>query len=310
MTNLFSFLSPTSLSVQTPPELKAYGWTTADLWCAPAVTGFYALLTHAQPYWAGLHSILSGVLGSTSIGEPVKPLDPETARAVCALLLSGLFLGRTAKNFGLWKSPFPQKIELVPLYHLELTHSLGAEIRTKDYYHGTIGQHYVSLEKQITKTLAEYIDRAITSPPKHQPFADFIEFLQNWQSHTAGIDTKQVYKSKLRDPSWLKEHDDHAGDRDSYPSTPDLSPFLFLDTVYLKYVPQKKFKDILFHIANATERAVCSRSPKDPNGCDHVFGEFTKKTFNINMHQEYHRRSDDPHWLPFLLPEIARDLVL
>lgn len=109
MTNFFSFLSPVSLSVQTPPELKAYGWTTADLWCAPVVTGLYALLTHAQPYWAELHSILSGVLGSTSLGEPVKPLDPETARAVCALLLSGLFFGRTAKNFGLWK-PFTQKI--------------------------------------------------------------------------------------------------------------------------------------------------------------------------------------------------------
>ncbi|KAH9483609.1 hypothetical protein JR316_0003079 [Psilocybe cubensis] len=105
-----AYLFPVSLSVQTPPELKAYGWTTADLWCAPVVTGLYALLTHAQPYWAELHSILSGVLGSTSLGEPVKPLDPETARAVCALLLSGLFFGRTTKNFGLWK-PFTKKIE-------------------------------------------------------------------------------------------------------------------------------------------------------------------------------------------------------
>jgi len=107
-TNLFSFLNPTSLSVQTPPELQAYGWTTTDLWCAPTITGLYALLTHAQPFWGQLHELLSQVLGSTSVGEPVKALDPEQARAVCALLLSGLFLGRTAKNFGLWK-PFPQK---------------------------------------------------------------------------------------------------------------------------------------------------------------------------------------------------------
>ncbi|KIM49542.1 hypothetical protein M413DRAFT_438727 [Hebeloma cylindrosporum] len=108
-TNLFSFLSPTSLSIQTPPELQPYGWTTADLWCAPTITGLYALLTHAQPFWGELHELLAQVLGATSVGEPVKALDPEHARAVCALLLSGLFLGRTVKNFGLWK-PFPQKI--------------------------------------------------------------------------------------------------------------------------------------------------------------------------------------------------------
>lgn len=65
-------------------------------------------MTHAQPFWADLHSILSEVLGATSLGEPVKPLDPETARAVCALILSGLFVTRAGKNFGLWKKPAPQ----------------------------------------------------------------------------------------------------------------------------------------------------------------------------------------------------------
>ncbi|KAF8881941.1 hypothetical protein CPB84DRAFT_1791367 [Gymnopilus junonius] len=108
MTNLFSFLSPTPLSVQTPPELQAYGWTTIDLWCAPVITGLYALLTHAQPFWADLHAVLSGALGSTSVSEVVKPLDPESARAVCAFILSTLFVGRTTKNFGLWKKQFPQ----------------------------------------------------------------------------------------------------------------------------------------------------------------------------------------------------------
>jgi hypothetical protein len=107
-TNLFSFLQPTSLSLTTPPELQPYGWTTTDLWCAPTITGLYALMTHAQPFWAELHSILSEVLGTTSLGEPVKPLDPETARAVCALILSGLFVTRAGKNFGLWKKPAPQ----------------------------------------------------------------------------------------------------------------------------------------------------------------------------------------------------------
>jgi hypothetical protein len=62
-----------------------------------------------------LHELLAQVLGATSVGEPVKALDPEQARAVCALLLSGLFLGRTVKNFGLWK-PFPQKIGSYPFF--------------------------------------------------------------------------------------------------------------------------------------------------------------------------------------------------
>ncbi|KAF9557185.1 hypothetical protein CPC08DRAFT_736847 [Agrocybe pediades] len=111
MVNLFSFLNPTPLSVQTPPELQPYGWTTLDIWAAPVITGLYALLTHAQPFWADLHAVLAGVLGSASFGEPVKPLDPESARVVCALILSALFAGRTAKNFGLWKNTAPARIE-------------------------------------------------------------------------------------------------------------------------------------------------------------------------------------------------------
>ncbi|KAF8162832.1 hypothetical protein B0H34DRAFT_693097 [Crassisporium funariophilum] len=111
VTNLFSFLNPTSLALQTPPELQAYGWTTADLWCAPVVTGLYALLTHAQPFWADMHSVLSNVLGASQLDEAVKPLDPEIARAVCALFLSTLFVGRATKNFGLWKKPFPMSVQ-------------------------------------------------------------------------------------------------------------------------------------------------------------------------------------------------------
>ncbi|RXW23443.1 hypothetical protein EST38_g2424 [Candolleomyces aberdarensis] len=107
--NLFSFLNPTSLSVQTPPELQPYGWTATDLWCAPAVTAIYALLTHAQPFWAELHTIiyesLSGPQAQAQGKPAVEPLDPELARAICAVLLSGLFLGKTAKNFGLLPNP-------------------------------------------------------------------------------------------------------------------------------------------------------------------------------------------------------------
>jgi len=106
MTNMLSILSPTPLALKTPPELQAYGWTTADLWCAPAVTGLYAFLTHAQPFWADLHTALIELLGGAASAKGgSQPLDPDVARAVCALLLSGLFFGRTVKNFGLW-TPF------------------------------------------------------------------------------------------------------------------------------------------------------------------------------------------------------------
>ncbi|KAJ7940223.1 hypothetical protein B0H13DRAFT_3238 [Mycena leptocephala] len=101
LTNLLSFLNPTPIALQTPPELEPYGWTATDLWCAPLVTGIYALLTHAQPFWADLHTVLSGMLGvgmSTKSGV-VEALDPDTARAVCVVILTTLFVGRTVKNF-------------------------------------------------------------------------------------------------------------------------------------------------------------------------------------------------------------------
>ncbi|KAL1757760.1 hypothetical protein FB107DRAFT_208443 [Schizophyllum commune] len=97
LTNMFSFLNPTPLSLQTPPELRAYGWTTTDLWCAPLVTGLFALLTHAQPFWADAHNVLSGILSAAD--KPVEAVDPETARAACALLLAVMFSVRTTKNF-------------------------------------------------------------------------------------------------------------------------------------------------------------------------------------------------------------------
>ncbi|KAJ3728557.1 hypothetical protein C8R42DRAFT_654097 [Lentinula raphanica] len=99
LTNLLSFMNPTPLALQTPPELQAYGWTTADLWCAPLVTGIYALLTHAQPFWAESHTLLTELVGMNVQGKPVEPVDAETARAFCALLLACLFSGRTVKNF-------------------------------------------------------------------------------------------------------------------------------------------------------------------------------------------------------------------
>ena len=98
---LFSFLQPHSLSVTTPTEFLPYGWTTTDLWCAPFITGLFALLTHAQPFWADAHSAVSGWLqgSANGVGE-VAALDAETARAVCALVLAVMFSTRATRNFG------------------------------------------------------------------------------------------------------------------------------------------------------------------------------------------------------------------
>ncbi|KXN92005.1 hypothetical protein AN958_11065 [Leucoagaricus sp. SymC.cos] len=105
LTNLFSILHSTPMAVQTPPELQAYGWTTVDLWCAPVVTGLYAFMTHAQPFWADLHTLLIEMLGVATAGKAIEPVDPETARVICALILSGLFTSRTVVNFNMWENP-------------------------------------------------------------------------------------------------------------------------------------------------------------------------------------------------------------
>jgi hypothetical protein len=113
-TNFFSFLNPTPLSVTTPPELQPYGWTTTDIWCAPLITSLYALLTHAQPFWGDMHSLLAELLGIAGYMNEkglvdgngrkiVDPVDPETARAACAIILAGMFVTRTVRTFGLQK---------------------------------------------------------------------------------------------------------------------------------------------------------------------------------------------------------------
>jgi hypothetical protein len=78
--------------------MQAYGWMTADLWCAPLVTGIYAFLTHAQPFWADAHALVTELLGGVS-EKGVQPVDAETARALCTMILVTLFTGRTVKNF-------------------------------------------------------------------------------------------------------------------------------------------------------------------------------------------------------------------
>jgi hypothetical protein len=108
LVNAFSFLQPTALALTTPTELLPYGWTTLDLWAAPLITGLYALLTHAQPFWAEAHAMLSGAPPHADVKDPagpaqspgVTPLDAETARAACAVVLMVTFAARTTRNFG------------------------------------------------------------------------------------------------------------------------------------------------------------------------------------------------------------------
>jgi hypothetical protein len=39
------------------------------------------------------------MMGAATQGKPVEALDPETARALCAVILAGMFATRTVKNF-------------------------------------------------------------------------------------------------------------------------------------------------------------------------------------------------------------------
>ena len=128
MINTLSALSPGNFTLTTPTELQPYGWTTTDLWCAPAITGLYAFLTHAQPFWADLHGILSTLLGGTGqtvvqgekgpLGMVLQPvMTPEEARSFCAAILATMFTTRAVKNFrpellpAKWRPVQVQKVE-------------------------------------------------------------------------------------------------------------------------------------------------------------------------------------------------------
>jgi hypothetical protein len=97
------------MAVQTPPELQANGWKTVDLWSAPAVTGLYAFLTHAQPFWYDLHRLIVEFVGGAAAGKTVEPTDPEVARVICTMVLAGLFSSRTVVNYSMWKKPVEEK---------------------------------------------------------------------------------------------------------------------------------------------------------------------------------------------------------
>ena len=103
------------MTTTTPPELLPYGWTATDLWVAPLVTALYATLTHAQPFFTRLHTLLFSFfsplglaqlsfqhekLGSSDVEGIVVPLEADRARAVCVLVLAASFGLRAVRAYG------------------------------------------------------------------------------------------------------------------------------------------------------------------------------------------------------------------
>jgi len=113
LSNLFSLVRPTPIEVATPPELLPYGWTATDFWSPMLVTGLYATLTHAQPFFTYFHTLFFAFFwpfglarlseASTKSGSStnmVTPIDHETARAVCAIVLCALNINRAMRAHG------------------------------------------------------------------------------------------------------------------------------------------------------------------------------------------------------------------
>ncbi|KAI0059130.1 hypothetical protein BV25DRAFT_1829461 [Artomyces pyxidatus] len=108
--NITSLLNPTPMRLTTPAEFLPAGWTATDLWAAPLVTALYATLTHAMPFFASLHVLFFDFFFSLGLGNlsfsdgsdtgVVAPLDADSARAACAVVLSLLFSMRAYRTFG------------------------------------------------------------------------------------------------------------------------------------------------------------------------------------------------------------------
>jgi len=77
------------------------------------VTGLYATLTHAQPFFTNIHTLLFAFFWpfglarlseasakSGSSANVVTPIDHETARAVCAIVLCVLNINRAMRAYG------------------------------------------------------------------------------------------------------------------------------------------------------------------------------------------------------------------
>jgi hypothetical protein len=115
ISNLFSLLRPTPIEITTPPELLPYGWTATDFWACPLVVGLYATLTHAQPFFAYVHSLLYvffwpiglAPLAEAKTGQAsgkrqhvVAAVDHQSAQAFCAIVLCALHVNRAMRAYG------------------------------------------------------------------------------------------------------------------------------------------------------------------------------------------------------------------
>lgn len=106
-------LSPSGWAVQTPPELQPWGWTSLDILVAPIMSALFATLTHSQSVWRDAHVQATSYMNYGALignittsekpaggGPTTAPFDEESARAICAIILMGLFSGRAVRNFG------------------------------------------------------------------------------------------------------------------------------------------------------------------------------------------------------------------
>ncbi|KAJ3503808.1 hypothetical protein NMY22_g18119 [Coprinellus aureogranulatus] len=68
-----------------------------------------------MPFWGDLRGLIYELLlgGGATQEKPIEPVDPETARAIVAVCLAGLFATKTAKNFGVLPRPAEKVVKKV-----------------------------------------------------------------------------------------------------------------------------------------------------------------------------------------------------
>lgn len=106
--------------MQTPPELRAGGCMTVDLWAPMTIAYIYAFLIHAHPAFLAPYDLVRwAIRNSTAFtaflmdffghdgGNQLplwvyghEPWSPRDASALCAIILTALFSLRALYNFG------------------------------------------------------------------------------------------------------------------------------------------------------------------------------------------------------------------
>lgn len=94
-------------SLNTPGEVKPWGWLAVDFWSPLVITPLYVALTQAHPTFVKLYAVLRSYALPTIASFTDKPLavappvwTKSEARAACAIVLAVLFAGRAIYNFG------------------------------------------------------------------------------------------------------------------------------------------------------------------------------------------------------------------